>query len=154
MPLSCSGGLRPLFELCVEPTGVSGRCTGVSVPLRVVSSPTGLPSKRVRATGSSQEWTGKSRLIGMWHHPRGSSRISSCGRPHPEMRREGGNPFQTTQGNRHSCRHQEGRRGSEEAVPGASVFPSGEPGVSGNFWGSHERCLVLFRTSDGNWDFP
>ena len=65
-----------------------------------------------------------------------------------------GNPFQTTQGNRHSCRHQEGRRGSEEAVPGPSVFPSGEPGVSGNFWGSHERCLVLFRTSDGNWDFP
>ena len=26
---------------------------------------------------------------------------------------------------------QEGRRGSEEAVPGPSVFPSGEPGVSG-----------------------
>ena len=26
---------------------------------------------------------------------------------------------------------QEGRGGSEEAVPGPSVFPSGEPGVSG-----------------------
>ena len=26
--------------------------------------------------------------------------------------------------------------GSEEAVPGPSVFPSGEPGVSGDFWGS------------------
>ena len=38
--------------------------------------------------------------------------------------------FQTTQGNRLSCRDQEGRRGSEEAVPGPSVFPSGEPGVS------------------------
>ena len=35
------------------------------------------------------------------------------------------------QGNRLSCRDQEGRRGSEEAVPGPSVFPSGEPGVSG-----------------------
>ena len=33
------------------------------------------------------------------------------------------NPFQTTQGNRLSCRDQEGRRGSEEAVPGTSVFP-------------------------------
>ena len=32
-----------------------------------------------------------------------------------------GNPFQTTQGNRLSCRDQEGRRGSEEAVPGPSV---------------------------------
>ena len=29
-----------------------------------------------------------------------------------------GNPFQTTQGNRLSCRDQEGRGGSEEAVPG------------------------------------
>ena len=28
-----------------------------------------------------------------------------------------GNPFQTTQGNRLSCRDQEGRMGSEEAVP-------------------------------------
>ena len=35
-----------------------------------------------------------------------------------------GNPFQTTQGNRLSSRDQEGRRGSEEAVPGPSVFPS------------------------------
>ena len=35
------------------------------------------------------------------------------------------------------CRDQEGRRGSEEAVPGPSVFPSREPGVSGDFWGSH-----------------
>ena len=46
-----------------------------------------------------------------------------------------------------SCRDQEGRRGSDEAVPGLSVFPSREPGVSGNFWGSHEGCQVPFRTS-------
>ena len=45
-----------------------------------------------------------------------------------------GNPFQTAQGNRLSCRDQEGRRASEEAVPGPSVFPSGDPGVSGDFW--------------------
>ena len=38
---SCSGGLRPLVELCVEPAGLCGRCTGVAVPLRVVPSPTG-----------------------------------------------------------------------------------------------------------------
>ena len=36
--------------------------------------------------------------------------------------------------NQLSCRDQEGRRGSEEAVPGPSVFPSGDPGVSGDFW--------------------
>ena len=32
-----------------------------------------------------------------------------------------GNPFQTKQGNQPSCRHQEGRRGSAEAVLGTSV---------------------------------
>ena len=41
-------------------------------------------------------------------------------------------PFQTTQGNRLSCRDQKGKRGSEEAVPGPSVFPSGDPGLSGD----------------------
>ena len=51
--------------------------------------------------------------------------------PHLRCVETVGNPFQTTQGNRLSCRDQEGRRGSEEAVPGPSVFPSGEPGVSG-----------------------
>ena len=65
-----------------------------------------------------------------------------------------GNPFQTTQGNRHSCRHQEGRRGSDEVVSGPSVFPSRELGVSGKFWGSHERCQVLFGTSGQKLGLP
>ena len=33
----------------MEPAGLCGRCTGVAVPLRVVPSPTGLPSKRPSA---------------------------------------------------------------------------------------------------------
>ena len=57
-----------------------------------------------------------------------------------------GNPFQTTQGNRLSCRSQEGRRGSNEVVSGPSVFLSREPGVSGNFSVSQEGCQVLFCT--------
>ena len=32
----CSGGDRPLVDLYVELAGFSGRCTGVSLPLRVV----------------------------------------------------------------------------------------------------------------------
>ena len=48
---SCSGRLRPLVELCVDPAGFSGWCTGVSVPHRVVPSPTGLPSKRCPCNG-------------------------------------------------------------------------------------------------------
>ena len=49
---SCSGGLRPLVELCVEPAGLCGQCTGVAVQLRVVPSPTGLTSKRGPGLGS------------------------------------------------------------------------------------------------------
>ena len=51
-----------------------------------------------------------------------------------------GNPFQTTQGNRLSCRVPEVKRVSDEAVPGHSMFPSREDGVSGNFWGSQVGC--------------
>ena len=60
---SCSGGLRHLVELCVEPAGLSvhrpeRRCTWVSVPLRVVPSHTGLPSKRCPGIGflSRADW--------------------------------------------------------------------------------------------------
>ena len=79
--------------------------------------------------------------------PRESGLILRCAR-------KAGNPFQTTQGNRLSCRDQEGRRGSEEAVPGPSVFPSREPGVSGDFEGSLEGCQVPFRTSGRNMGLP
>ena len=79
--------------------------------------------------------------------PRADGLILRCARK-PE------NPFQTTQGNRHSCRHQEGRRGSDEVVSGPTVFRSREPGVSGNFWGSHERCQVLFHTSGRKLGLP
>ena len=65
-----------------------------------------------------------------------------------------GNPFQNTQGNRLSCRDEEGRRGSDEGVPGPSVFPSREPGVSGKFWRSHEGCQVPFRYSGRNVRLP
>ena len=55
---NCSGCLRHLVELCVETAGYPGRCTGVSVPLRVVPSPTGLPSKRCPGIGflSRVDW--------------------------------------------------------------------------------------------------
>ena len=65
-----------------------------------------------------------------------------------------GNPFQRKQVNRLSCSDQEGRRGSDELVPGTSVFPSREPGVSGNFWGSHEGCQGPFRPSGQNRGLP
>ena len=43
---------------------------------------------------------------------------------------------------------------AEEAVPGPSVFPSGDPGVSGYFWGSREGCQGPFRPSGRNRGLP
>ena len=85
----CSGGLRPLFELCVEPTGFSRRCTGVSVPLRVVPSPTGLPSKRCPCNGFFSRVDREIEVDRHVAQPPWLISISSCGRPHSEMRREG-----------------------------------------------------------------
>ena len=39
-------------------------------------------------------------------------------------------------------------------MPGPSVLPSREPGVSGNFWGSQECCQGPFRTSGRNRGLP
>ena len=44
-----------------------------------------------------------------------------------------GNPLQTKQGNRPTGRDQKGRRGSDEVVPGTSVVPSSETGMSRHF---------------------
>ena len=65
-----------------------------------------------------------------------------------------GNPFHTKKGNRFSCRDQEGRWGSDEVVPGPSVFHSREPGVSGNFRGRIKGAKYRFPLQDGTWDFP
>ena len=68
--------------------------------------------------------------------------------------RKARNPFQTTQGNRLSCRAQEGRRGSDEAVPGPSVLPSRETGVWGTFGGCMKGVRYRFALQDRTWDFP
>ena len=44
--------------------------------------------------------------------------------------RKVGNPLQTDKGSRPSCRNQERRRGSDDVVPGTSVFPLSESGMS------------------------
>ena len=151
---SCSGGHRPLVELCVEPAGVSGRCTGMSVPLRSVPSPTGLPSKRVRhrvllksGPGNRGRSACGTTHVAHFKCPRETGLLLRCAG-------KAGNPFQTTQGNRLSCRDQEGRRGSDEAVPGPSVFHSRELGVSGKFWGRMKAVRSRFALQVGTGDFP
>ena len=46
------------------------------------------------------------------------------------------------------------RRGSEEAVPGPSVFPSGDPGVSGDFGGRRNAVRDRLALQGGTGDFP
>ena len=90
---------------------------------------------------------------------RGTSHVASLEFP-PETglilrcARKAENPFQTTQGNRLSCRDQEGRRGSDEVVPGPSVFPSREPSMSGNFCGRIKGVKYRVALQGGTWDFP
>ena len=63
--LSCSWDDRPLVELCVEPADFSRQCMLVSVPLRVVPSSKGLPSKTCPGIGflSVADWD-----IGVFQH--------------------------------------------------------------------------------------
>ena len=65
-----------------------------------------------------------------------------------------GNPFQTTQVNRPYCRDQEGRRGSEEAVPGTSVSPRGNPACQGTFGCRRKAVRDRFALQGGTGDFP
>ena len=125
----------------------------MSVPLRVVTSSTGLHSKRCSGIGilsrADQE-------IGVFRNVAPPTRLRL------EFLRETGLilscngkvriPFQTKQGNRPSCRDQEGRRGSEEVVPGTSVFPLSETGMLGDFWGRIKGAKYCFAFQDGTWD--
>ena len=100
---SCSRGDRPLVELYVEPAVLSRRCMGVSVPIRVVTSSTGFPSKRCPGIGFLSR---ADRQIRVFLHverptrlclefPGENGLILKCAR-------KVGNPFQTKQGNRPS----------------------------------------------------
>ena len=62
-------------------------------------------------------------------------------------------PFQIKQGNRPSCQDQEGRRGSNETVPGNSVFLLSETVMSGNFLSCIKGVKYRFEFQEATWDF-
>ena len=126
----------------------------VSLPLRVVPSSTGLPSKRCSGIGFLSR---AGREIGVFLHVTPPTRLR-LEFPHEtglilRCAVKVGNAFQTKQGNQPYCRNQEERRGSGEVVPGPSVFPSSETGVSGNFCGRINSAKYRFALQDGAWDF-
>ena len=62
---SCSGGLRPLVELCVEPAGFADDARGWQCPFVLCLHPQGCLRRGVRATGPFQERTGEWGSFGM-----------------------------------------------------------------------------------------
>ena len=122
----------------------------VSVLLRVVTSSTGLHSKRCPGIGFLSGAKREIRVFWNMAAPR-RLRLEFFRETGLILRwdRKVGIPFQKKQGNRSSCRDQEGSRGSEEVVPGTSVFLSSKTGMS-ELFGSHQGCQVPFRTSRWN----
>ena len=152
---SCSGGLRPLVELCVELAGFSGRCTGVSVPFRVVPSPTGLPAKRCLCIGflPRADWE-----IGVVWHVAPTTWLVSNFPVRPAS--SGGAPGRAGTPSRQ-------RRGIDSPVAirrgeGAQIkwcrdprcSPRGNPACRGTVGGSQEGCQVPFRASGWNLGLP
>ena len=142
--------------MCIFFEGFSRRCTRVSVPLRVVPSSTGLPLKRYPGIGFLSR---VDQEIGVFQNvaPHTRLHLEFLHAPGLITRCAGkvGNPFQTKNGSRPSSRNQEGRSGSDEVVPGTSVFPR-ETRVSGNFWNrikgvkfSHLMCENTSRRNLG-----
>ena len=84
-------------------------------------------------------------------------------RPRLECRRETGlilrchrkvgNPFQTKQGNRPSCRDQEGRRGSEEVVLENIGVPLEGDRYVREHCASHQGCQYRLDLQFLTWDF-
>ena len=149
---SCSLGDRHLLSCMSNLPSFPDDARGCQCPFVLFFHPHYL-RKGVWASGSYQEWIGKSRSFGMWPHHRGYVSNFLVRQPHLRCAGKVGNPLQTKQGNRPCCPYQEERRGSDEVVPGTSVFPSSETGVLGNFWGRIKGSKYRFKRQDGTWDF-
>ena len=124
------------------------------MPLRVVPSSTGLHTKGCLGIGFLSR---ADREIGVFQNvaPPTRLRLEFPRETSLILRYIGkvGNPFQTKQGNRPSCGDQEGRRGSDELVPGPSVFCSSESGILGKFWGYIKGAKYRFELQNGTWGF-
>ena len=150
-PLASRGvpGERGHLSSCIWNLGVfSGRCTGGSLPLRVgfihrvefgevsghrVLTKRGPGNRGPTECGTTHEATsGGLRETGL---------ILRCDR-------KGGNPFQTKQGSRPSCRDQEGRRGSEEVVPENLGVPLQGDRDAGEVCGGASRVPSTVSTSN------
>ena len=149
---SCSLGDRHLLSCMSNLRSFPDDARGCQCPFVLCLHPHYLRIG-VWASRSYQERIGKSRSFGMWHHHRGYISNFLVRQPHLRCVEKVGNPLQTKQGNRPSFRDQEGRRGSDEVVPGTLVFPSSATLMSGTFWGSIKGAKYHFALQDRTWDY-
>ena len=140
----CSRGERPLVEQYLEPGDFPDDAWGSHCPF-VLTSFTGWSSMRCPDIGFLSR--GDQEIVVLRN-------VEPPTRPRLQFRRETGlilrcdrkvgNPFQTKQGSRPSCRDQEGRRGSEEVVPENLGVPLQGDRYVGELCGSHQGCQVPF----------
>ena len=155
-PLASRGvhGVRGLLSSCIWNLGVFPDDARASHCPFVLTSFTGWSSKRCLGIGFISRGD---REIGVLRN------VEPPTRPRLEFRRETGlilrsdrkvgNPFQTKQGSRPSCRDQEGRRASEEVVPENPSVPLEGDRYVGELCGSHQGCKCPFDLQFLTWDF-
>ena len=132
-------GDGPLVERYLEPGGLFPDDARASHCPFVLTSFTGWSSERCPGIGFLSRGN---REIGVLRN------VEATTRPRLECRRETGlilrcarkvgNPFQTNQGSRPSCRDEEGRRGSEEVLPENFGVPLEGDRDVGALCGSHQ----------------
>src|SRR5574341_978933 len=142
----CPRGERPLVELYLEPGVFSERCTG-KLPLRVDC----IHRVEFGEVSGHRVLIKRGPEIGVFRN------VEPPTRPRLECRHETvlilrcdqkfGNPFQTKQGSRPSCRDQEGRRGSEEVVPENLGVPLQGDQDAGELCGGASRVPSIVLTS-------
>ena len=120
----------------------------------VLTSFTGWSSERCLGIGFLSRGD---RVIGVLRN------VEAPKRPRLECRREPGlivrcdrnvgNPFQTKQGSRPSCRDQESRRGSEAVVPENLGVPLQGDRDAGQLCGAHQGAKYRFNLQFLTWDF-
>ena len=152
---SCSGDLRPLVELCFQPAGLCGLCTGLAVPLRVVPSPTGLPSKRGPGLGS---FSRADRGIGGVGHVapptwlvsnflvRPASSLGAPGRP--------GTPSRPRRGIDSLVAMKRGEGAQMKRCRDPRCSRRWNPACRGTFGGRMKAGRILFALQGGTGDFP
>ena len=147
---SCSQVDRPLAELYLEPAGFPGQCTGLSVSLRVVTSSTGLQSKKCPGIGFLSR---ADREIGVFQNVAPPTRLHlqflcETGLILGAPGRSGSHSRQS-RGIDPPVEIRRGQGAQRKCCWESSVFFSNETGISGKFLGRIKGVKYHFERQNG-----